>query len=133
MSRAQGFQILRLFQGVCEEMTYEEIQASYPQEFALRDQDKYRYRYPKGEVRTVQSGTRADLESLLLKGGGEWANLTCSQEQRRMGKESIITNQGEMAKIGVTLKGVTSNEKQDNSNLNKHQQRGLSKFLPSVL
>ncbi|XP_007422260.1 6-phosphofructo-2-kinase/fructose-2,6-bisphosphatase 1 isoform X5 [Python bivittatus] len=35
--------------GVCEEMTYEEIQASYPQEFALRDQDKYRYRYPKGE------------------------------------------------------------------------------------
>ncbi|KAH0628868.1 hypothetical protein JD844_010469 [Phrynosoma platyrhinos] len=35
--------------GVCEEMTYEEIQATHPQEFALRDQDKYRYRYPKGE------------------------------------------------------------------------------------
>ncbi|KAM8792370.1 6-phosphofructo-2-kinase/fructose-2,6-bisphosphatase [Eudromia elegans] len=35
--------------GVCEEMTYEEIQARFPQEFALRDQDKYRYRYPKGE------------------------------------------------------------------------------------
>ncbi|XP_008120896.1 6-phosphofructo-2-kinase/fructose-2,6-bisphosphatase 1 isoform X2 [Anolis carolinensis] len=35
--------------GVCEEMTYEEIQAHYPEEFALRDQDKYRYRYPKGE------------------------------------------------------------------------------------
>ncbi|XP_015279743.1 PREDICTED: 6-phosphofructo-2-kinase/fructose-2,6-bisphosphatase 1 isoform X2 [Gekko japonicus] len=35
--------------GVCEEMTYEEIQASFPEEFALRDQDKYRYRYPKGE------------------------------------------------------------------------------------
>lgn len=29
---------------------YEEIQQKYPQEFALRDQDKYRYRYPKGEV-----------------------------------------------------------------------------------
>lgn len=29
---------------------YEEIQEHYPQEFALRDQDKYRYRYPKGEV-----------------------------------------------------------------------------------
>lgn len=38
-------------QGVCEEMTYEEIQEHYPEEFALRDQDKYRYRYPKGEVR----------------------------------------------------------------------------------
>lgn len=29
---------------------YEEIQQKYPLEFALRDQDKYRYRYPKGEV-----------------------------------------------------------------------------------
>ncbi|XP_040298005.1 6-phosphofructo-2-kinase/fructose-2,6-bisphosphatase 1 isoform X3 [Bufo bufo] len=35
--------------GVCEEMTYEEIQEHFPEEFALRDQDKYRYRYPKGE------------------------------------------------------------------------------------
>ncbi|XP_027000369.1 6-phosphofructo-2-kinase/fructose-2,6-bisphosphatase 1 isoform X2 [Tachysurus fulvidraco] len=35
--------------GVCEEMTYEEIQENYPEEFAMRDQDKYRYRYPKGE------------------------------------------------------------------------------------
>uniref|UniRef100_A0A8C4FBG6 6-phosphofructo-2-kinase/fructose-2,6-biphosphatase 4a n=1 Tax=Dicentrarchus labrax TaxID=13489 RepID=A0A8C4FBG6_DICLA len=35
--------------GVCEEMRYEEIQDNYPLEFALRDQDKYRYRYPKGE------------------------------------------------------------------------------------
>uniref|UniRef100_A0A672IR91 6-phosphofructo-2-kinase/fructose-2,6-biphosphatase 1 n=1 Tax=Salarias fasciatus TaxID=181472 RepID=A0A672IR91_SALFA len=35
--------------GVCEEMTYEEIQENFPEEFALRDQDKYRYRYPKGE------------------------------------------------------------------------------------
>lgn len=37
--------------GVCEEMMYEEIQEHFPLEFALRDQDKYRYRYPKGEVR----------------------------------------------------------------------------------
>ncbi|CAL1606923.1 unnamed protein product [Knipowitschia caucasica] len=35
--------------GVCEEMTYEAIQEHHPEEFALRDQDKYRYRYPKGE------------------------------------------------------------------------------------
>lgn len=39
-----------LFQGVCEEMTYEMIQRSFPEEFALRDQDKYHYRYPGGEV-----------------------------------------------------------------------------------
>lgn len=31
-------------------MMYEEIQEHFPLEFALRDQDKYRYRYPKGEV-----------------------------------------------------------------------------------
>ncbi|XP_043389433.1 6-phosphofructo-2-kinase/fructose-2,6-bisphosphatase 2 isoform X15 [Chelonia mydas] len=35
--------------GVCEEMTYEEIETQYPDEFALRDQDKYLYRYPGGE------------------------------------------------------------------------------------
>ncbi|KAM6457092.1 6-phosphofructo-2-kinase/fructose-2,6-bisphosphatase 2 isoform 2-T3 [Liasis olivaceus] len=35
--------------GVCEEMTYEEIQRKYPEEFALRDQEKYLYRYPGGE------------------------------------------------------------------------------------
>ena len=31
-------------------MTYEEIQEKYPEEFARRDQDKYHYRYPRGEV-----------------------------------------------------------------------------------
>lgn len=31
-------------------MTYEQIQEKYPREFAQRDDDKYRYRYPKGEV-----------------------------------------------------------------------------------
>lgn len=31
-------------------MMYEEIQEHFPLEFAMRDQDKYRYRYPKGEV-----------------------------------------------------------------------------------
>lgn len=39
-----------LVQGVCEEMTYELIQKTFPEEFALRDQDKYHYRYPGGEV-----------------------------------------------------------------------------------
>ena len=37
------------FQGECEALTYEEIQDKYPKEFAMRDQDKYHYRYPKGE------------------------------------------------------------------------------------
>ncbi|KAK1799905.1 hypothetical protein P4O66_006419 [Electrophorus voltai] len=41
--------LLLRVQGVCEELMYEEIQQRHPLEFALRDQDKYRYRYPKGE------------------------------------------------------------------------------------
>jgi broad specificity phosphatase PhoE len=36
-------------QGVCEEMTYEEIKEKYPEEFASRDQNKFAYRYPRGE------------------------------------------------------------------------------------
>ena len=32
-------------------MTYEEIKEKHPDEFALRDQDKFYYRYPTGEVR----------------------------------------------------------------------------------
>ncbi|ESO11360.1 hypothetical protein HELRODRAFT_186255 [Helobdella robusta] len=35
--------------GVCEGMTYQEIHEKYPEEFALRDNDKYHYRYPGGE------------------------------------------------------------------------------------
>ncbi|XP_041459508.1 6-phosphofructo-2-kinase/fructose-2,6-bisphosphatase-like isoform X3 [Lytechinus variegatus] len=35
--------------GVCDGLTYEEIQARHPEEFALRDQDKFHYRYPMGE------------------------------------------------------------------------------------
>ncbi|XP_069621413.1 6-phosphofructo-2-kinase/fructose-2,6-bisphosphatase 3 isoform X1 [Ranitomeya imitator] len=35
--------------GVCEEKTYEEIKEQFPEEYALRAQDKYHYRYPSGE------------------------------------------------------------------------------------
>ena len=35
--------------GICDGMTYEEVAAKYPEEFLKRDQDKFRYRYPKGE------------------------------------------------------------------------------------
>ncbi|KJE92800.1 6-phosphofructo-2-kinase [Capsaspora owczarzaki ATCC 30864] len=35
--------------GECDGMTYEEIQEKFPQDFARRDEDKYLYRYPRGE------------------------------------------------------------------------------------
>lgn len=31
-------------------MTYDEVKEKFPEEFALRDEDKYYYRYPAGEV-----------------------------------------------------------------------------------
>lgn len=40
---------LSAIQGICEGLTYEEIQERFPQEFAWRDQDKFKYRYPHGE------------------------------------------------------------------------------------
>lgn len=36
-------------QGICEEMTYEEIQKKFPDDFRARDQNKFFYRYPRGE------------------------------------------------------------------------------------
>lgn len=50
----QGFKTLLFLckKGVCEEMTYDEMKEKFPEEFALRDEDKYYYRYPAGEVHT---------------------------------------------------------------------------------
>lgn len=39
-----------MIQGVCDGLTYKEIEERYPRDFALRDEDKYHYRYPRGEV-----------------------------------------------------------------------------------
>ncbi|XP_025836228.1 6-phosphofructo-2-kinase/fructose-2,6-bisphosphatase [Agrilus planipennis] len=35
--------------GICEEMTYEEIREKFPEDFSARDQNKFAYRYPRGE------------------------------------------------------------------------------------
>eukprot|EP00123_Amoebidium_parasiticum_P007979 comp18496_c0_seq1/m.19871 comp18496_c0_seq1/g.19871 ORF comp18496_c0_seq1/g.19871 comp18496_c0_seq1/m.19871 type:complete len:373 (-) comp18496_c0_seq1:342-1460(-) len=35
--------------GICDGFTYEEIAEKFPAEFAQRDDDKYNYRYPRGE------------------------------------------------------------------------------------
>ena len=37
-----------LYAGVCDGMTYKEIEDVYPEEFARRQQDKLAYRYPRG-------------------------------------------------------------------------------------
>ena len=35
--------------GICDGMTYDEIKAALPEEYAARAHDKFRYRYPRGE------------------------------------------------------------------------------------
>lgn len=55
-----------LAQGVCEEMTYEMIQKTFPEEFAMRDQDKYHYRYPGGEVTSHTDGLTHSPSNLCI-------------------------------------------------------------------
>lgn len=38
-----------LYAGVCDGMTYKEIEEMYPDEFASRQNEKLKYRYPRGE------------------------------------------------------------------------------------
>ena len=35
--------------GVCDGLTYDEVSSRFPEEFAARAKDKFRYRYPRGE------------------------------------------------------------------------------------
>lgn len=63
-------------QGVCEEMTYEEIKDTYPEEYALREQDKYYYRYPTGEVRVpALTSVSSQLFILWMMVGCCWSVL----------------------------------------------------------
>lgn len=38
-----------IYAGTCDGMTYKEIEETYPEEFAARQEDKLSYRYPRGE------------------------------------------------------------------------------------
>ena len=38
-----------LYAGICDGMTYEEIERIYPDDFRRRSEDKFGYRYPRGE------------------------------------------------------------------------------------
>jgi len=38
-----------IYAGVCDGMSYKEIQEKYPEEYSLRKQDKLGFRYPRGE------------------------------------------------------------------------------------
>ena len=37
-------------QGICDELTYAEIKEKFPEEYKARSENKFYYRYPRGEV-----------------------------------------------------------------------------------
>jgi len=47
-------------------MTYEDIQEKYPEEYAMRNKDKYHYRYPGGEVRQLDFNYDTYVVSLAI-------------------------------------------------------------------
>mmetsp|Transcript_65923 Transcript_65923/g.208624 ORF Transcript_65923/g.208624 Transcript_65923/m.208624 type:complete len:151 (-) Transcript_65923:133-585(-) len=49
MSHRMYHNLDEIFAGICDGMTYEEIQAKYPEEFEMRKKNKLGYRYPRGE------------------------------------------------------------------------------------
>lgn len=53
-----------LYAGVCDGLTYKEIEQKYPEEFARRQEDKLTYRYPRGKL--LATGYCADIIELLL-------------------------------------------------------------------
>ena len=59
-----------LVQGTCENLTYEEIATKFPNEFNLREGDKYFYRYPFGEVRNNQCHVLQLFKIFLILGKG---------------------------------------------------------------
>lgn len=56
--------------GICDGLTYEEIRARYPNEFAARSRDKYNYVYPEGEgyVTMNERVNRGFRKALFLSG-----------------------------------------------------------------
>lgn len=72
-------------------MTYDEVKEKFPEEFALRDEDKYYYRYPAGEVRTGSTPFTHLLSPI-------WINLLWSRIQllgRHITLELVkLTNNG---------------------------------------
>jgi len=49
MPTVQWRALVEIQVGICEDMTYKDIEDKYPAEWAARKKDKLRYRYPQGE------------------------------------------------------------------------------------
>lgn len=92
-SKAHNLLDVLFLQGVCEEMTYEEIRDQHPEEFVLRDQDKYYYRYPSGEVGLQRRGCYLNMAYLFGHRGQESRGESrCSKKQElRKGQGSHLT------------------------------------------
>eukprot|EP01041_Mallomonas_annulata_P001059 gene1059-2075_t len=84
-----------LFAGSCDGMTYEEIEAQFPDEWERRKVDKLAYRYPRGES---YLDVIARLEPMII------------ELERHREPVLIIAHQGILRIIYAFYKGLTRNE-----------------------
>lgn len=72
--------------GICEGLSYEEIRARYPDEFALRSRDKYNYVYPEGEgyVTMQDRVNRGFRKALFLSGAAPGTLIVGHQAVNRV-------------------------------------------------
>lgn len=72
--------------GICEDLTYGEIKARYPEIYFARQQDKYNYTYPQGEgYRTMGKRIVKGLKkALFLSGNAEYILIVGHQAVNRM-------------------------------------------------
>jgi broad specificity phosphatase PhoE/predicted kinase len=77
--------------GVCEGMSYAQIQAEMPEEFAARKRDKFRYRYPRGE----------SYDELI-----ERIDTVVLELERRAGPTLVIGHQAVLRALYAYLMGI---------------------------
>lgn len=72
--------------GICEGMTYQDIQKKMPEEYAARSRDKYNYVYPQGEgyVTLRERVHRGLKKALYLSGNAENIMIIGHQAVNRM-------------------------------------------------
>jgi broad specificity phosphatase PhoE/predicted kinase len=77
--------------GICEGMTYAQIQAEMPEEYAARKRDKFRYRYPRGE----------SYDELI-----ERIDTVVLELERRAGPTLVIGHQAVLRALYAYLMGI---------------------------
>ncbi|XP_059476569.1 6-phosphofructo-2-kinase/fructose-2,6-bisphosphatase isoform X3 [Neocloeon triangulifer] len=102
--------------GICEEMTYEEIALKYPEDFAARDQNKFTYRYPRGES---YEDLVARLEPVIM-------------ELERQGNVLVVSHQAVIRCLLAYFTDKSSELDRRNGNCNQDDHEGVPDALDEL-